>query len=66
MTKPVLAIRLHADQRQRCFLLAAAAVLRRAGQNAQAQELVRRGLNVTCLRAMHLQVAEYMDLDIVL
>ena len=66
MTRPVLAIRLHADQRERRFLLAAAAVLRRAGQNDQARELARRGLNTTDWWAMLLLVAEYVDLDIVI
>ena len=66
MTKPVLAIRLHADQRERRFLLAAAAVLRRAGQNAQARELLRRGHGVTIWRSLVLLVAEYIDLDIVI
>jgi len=66
MTRPLLAIRLRTDQGTRRFLLAAAAVLRRAGQNDQARELARRGLNTTNWWAMLLLVAEYVDLDIVI
>ena len=66
MTRPLLAIRLHAHQRERRFLLAAAAALRRAGQNPQARELLRRGHDVTGWQSLVLLVAEYVDLDIVI
>ena len=66
MTSPVLALHLRAHQRERRFLLAAAAVLRRAGQNAQARELLRRGHGVTSWQSLVLLVAEYVDLDIVI
>lgn len=62
----MMSICLRDDQGNRRFLLAAAAVLRRSGQLAQACVMFRRGIDVRNWRLLLLLVAEFVDLDLVI